>query len=142
MLYHWMLTQHLSLVHLHHTLNHIKITPVTFYHEAAPLILLSTGEDSVKGTPFFTYIINFMQFKYIYSSAYFSIRFAYILYLIPCGLIRGSPLLDALSTRLLPTKMAGNGSHPDPKLHGFLLVLTYTAIELFSLSLCTYRRHA
>lgn len=50
------------------------IPPVTFYQEAAPLILHKTGEDSLKGTPFFTSIMNLMQLMYIYSSAYLSIR--------------------------------------------------------------------
>lgn len=42
---HGVLPQHLNLVHLHHSLSRKKNTPVTFYHEAAPLMLFSTGED-------------------------------------------------------------------------------------------------
>lgn len=69
----WMLAQHFRLVHLDHALNIQSVTAVTFYHEAAPLILFSTGEDSAKGTCFLTSIMNFMQFMYMYSPAYLSI---------------------------------------------------------------------
>ena len=67
-----MLAQYFRTVHLHHTLHTNIFTAVTFCQEAAPLIFVKTGEDSANGTPFFTSIINFMQFMYIYSSAYFS----------------------------------------------------------------------
>jgi hypothetical protein len=67
-----MLAQYFSAVHLHHSLHTDIFTVVTFCQEAAPLMLVRTGEDSAKGTLFFTSIMNLMQFMYIYSSAYFS----------------------------------------------------------------------
>ncbi len=67
----WMLTKYLNLVHFNHTLNKTISTPVTFYQEAAPLILLRTGDDYAKDTPFLTYIMNFIEFIYMYSLLYF-----------------------------------------------------------------------
>lgn len=75
---HWMLPQHLHLVHLYHALHQPKFTAVTFSQLAAPLMLFSTGEDSVKGTCFFTSMMNFMQFIYIYSSEYFSMSAVFL----------------------------------------------------------------
>jgi len=49
-----MLTQNFNLVHFYHSLSIKLVTPVTFYQEAAPLILFKTGEDSAKEVPFFT----------------------------------------------------------------------------------------
>ena len=40
-------------------------------------MLFKTGEDSAKETPFLTSIMNFMQFKYMYSLEYFSIMFSW-----------------------------------------------------------------
>jgi hypothetical protein len=80
MLDHWMLAQNLDLVHLHHALAKIICTAVTFSQLAAPLMLLRTGDDSVKGTCFLTSMINLMQFMYMYSSEYFSIRGSYMLF--------------------------------------------------------------
>ena len=80
----WMFAEHFRLVHLDHALNIHLFTAVTFYQEAAPLILFSTGEDYAKGTPFLTSIMNFMQFMYIYSPAYLSISAASIKFNIPC----------------------------------------------------------
>ncbi len=74
--YHWMLSQDLHLIHFYHSLNKAFFTAVTFSQDAAPLILLSTGEDSAKETPFFTSWMNLMQFIYIYYPAYLSIRLA------------------------------------------------------------------
>jgi len=46
-------------------------TAVTFYQLAAPLMLFNTGEVYANGAVFLTYIMNLMQFIYIYSWAYF-----------------------------------------------------------------------
>lgn len=70
----WMFSQHFSLIHLDHSLHKMQYTPITFSHDAAPLMLFSTGEDSAKETCFLTSTINFMQFIYMNSSAYFSIK--------------------------------------------------------------------
>jgi hypothetical protein len=71
-----MLPEYFCLVHFDHSLSYLMHTPVTFSQDAAPLMLFSTGDDSAKATPVFTSIMNFMQFMYINSSAYFSIIFA------------------------------------------------------------------
>lgn len=55
------------LVHLDHALSGDGNTPVTFSQEAAPVMLASTGEDSVKGTPFLASMMNLMQLMYMYS---------------------------------------------------------------------------
>lgn len=74
MLYDRVLAQHFRFVHFNHPLNKNTITPVTFSQEAAPLMLLRMGEDSANDTPFFTSIINLMEFIYMYSAAYLSIK--------------------------------------------------------------------
>jgi hypothetical protein len=78
------LAKHLRLVHLDHALNRYTSTPVTFSQDAAPLMLFSTGEDYANDTPFFTSMMNFMQFMYMYSSAYFSINATYVTFNILC----------------------------------------------------------
>lgn len=104
-------------------------------------MLLRTGDDSVKGTPFLTSIINFMQFRYIYSSAYCSIKLTYLGYYILYELTQGSKFKDGQSTMMLQAKKVGNDSHLDPKLRDFQLVQAYTSLELFSSGLCTYKIH-
>jgi len=132
MLDNWMLSQYFHFVHLDHSLSKTSHTPVTFYHEAAPLMLLRTGDDSVKGTPFLTSIMNFMQFRYMYSSAYFSIKLGYLDMKIPYELLQESKSQGGRLTLMLPTKMARNGSHLAPKLHDFQQVQAYTSLALFS----------
>ena len=56
----------------------LGIPPAIFYQLAAPEILFKIGDDSWKGTPFFAYFINLIQFKYMYSSAYFYTKLSYI----------------------------------------------------------------
>ena len=75
-LYDRMLAQNFHLVHLYHTLSSKRVTAVTFYQDAAPLMLFKTGEDSAKEVLFFTSWMNFKQFMYMYSLAYLSIRLA------------------------------------------------------------------
>ncbi len=53
---------------------YILIIPIVILSQfAAPLMLFKIGDDSANGTPFFTDIMNFMQLKYMNSSALFSI---------------------------------------------------------------------
>lgn len=55
----------------------LGIPPVIFYQLAAPEILFRMGDDSWKGTPFFACFMNWMQFRYMKSLAYFSIKLSY-----------------------------------------------------------------
>lgn len=62
----WVLTENFHIIHFYHSLRLTKyITFDTFSQEAAPLILSRIGDDSLKGTPFFAYLMNFMQLMYI-----------------------------------------------------------------------------
>lgn len=61
------LPQNLNLVHLHHPLSYLGITPMILSQEAAPLMLSRMGEDSLNGTPFFSYFMTFTHFRYMYS---------------------------------------------------------------------------
>lgn len=67
MLYDWMFAKYFYFIHFYHSLNYHMSTAVTFYQLAAPLMLFNTGEVYANGAVFLTYIMNLMQFIYIYS---------------------------------------------------------------------------
>jgi hypothetical protein len=112
---------------------------VTFYHEAAPLILLRIGEDSAKEVPFLTSCINLIQFMYIYSFAYLSIRLAWIHAVLLYELIQVFRFINGLSARMLLKEKARNDNHLNPTLHDYPLVPSYIAVGLFSLGWYTYK---
>lgn len=131
-LYDRMLAQNFHLVHLYHALNSKIVTAVTFYQDAAPLMLFKTGEDSAKEVPFFTSWMNFRQFMYMYQLAYLSIRLAQINVDLRGEQIQGSITIRDLSTQMLLRGKAGSGSHLAPRLRGYLLAKDCIAAALFS----------
>jgi len=137
-----MLAQHFCLVHFYHALPHYMITPVTFYQLAAPLMLLSTGEDYAKGTPFLASMVNLMQLMYMYSLAYRSIRFTCILAMLPCVLTLEATVQSDLSVMRLPEGTAESDSHLGPTLHDCQLAPSCTVAAPYASGLCICRTAA
>ena len=76
----------------------------------------------MKATPFLTYIMNFMQFMYIYSLQYLSIRFNLVKLHLHGGLTTAARSKRDRPTMKLPAKKEGSGSRRDPRPRDSLLV--------------------
>ncbi len=106
-----------------YTLYIFTIPIVIFYQLAAPLMLFKIGDDSAKGTPFLTDIMNFMQLKYMYSSEWFYITECFKLRkTLLCEYIKVKRIINFQVIMKLLIRMAKKHNHLIPILHGFLLV--------------------
>lgn len=126
------LAQHVGLVHLHHSLRLHIFTDIIFSQDAAPLMLSRMGEDSLNGTPFFSYLITLMHLRYMYSLAFSLTNVSCIKISLRCEYKEERTALDCLLFRQLPEGKAGNGSRQAPIPHGFRRVIACTEFGLFS----------